>query len=814
MANYRIHQMNDRLRQAGERLAWYGGASPAGVSERDAQAPAPLRFVRLSGYRRTLTVQELFDRVRQSASLLLHRPAALLLLSGKNGLEVWYGLPWDAGEPLFLTSAIPDVRLSDQPLSPAGLARYGAHGGVLAGEFHAEAEGLDRLLTLLEGREFLLALFSSPVSAVETEEARRALEAELDRYQELERIQYSFGSGFGIRSQDRHFPGAGLLIDQLHKQKKLLDQAGAGCRASFLYAAPGREDAALVGSLLEGAFPAAEGGRAEAIALPFPLFAPEAGGFRLPRSPERPFFDRLAPYVSAGELGGCFCPPLHFHPGLSVLEPEEAGALHPFDRYAGYSGDGPYLELGKTPSGLPYRLSVDALSRHAFVCGRNRSGKSTTVQAILLSLPVPFLVLEMRKKEYRRLRGAIPALRVYSAGGDALPLRFNPLRPARGVRIGEHISGLMTAFTGAFDLEDPLTGAFTGLLEQTYRDFGWSLETAAPARLPAGRRYPTIRDLADRIGDYVKEHVLHGPEVRANIHGALDNRITQRLCTGLCGRIFSGGEEIAGALLSGPAVVELDDLQGEECSLVASLLLLSLNEVIRRREETGGLRNLLVIEEAHTVFRAPSAGVSRSAARVTEQFSDMLAELSAYGAGLLIADQRASVVHPSAIANTSVRIIHNQDEREDVDAVAGALHLQEYRRGLLAELRPGQAVVRVAGEHEISRIQVTDRALQAPLPFSEGCVFCGAKTCCRQQVESLLAGASGPECAFFSAGLFHPDPRRAEEAYRTLGQRFSLRGEALFCMAGALASRCGGRPLYEQRRALAALYALEKEEER
>ena len=242
---------------------------------------------------------------------------------------------------------------------------------------------------------------------------------------------------------------------------------------------------------------------------------------------------------------------------------------------------------------------------------------------------------------------------------------------------------------------------------------------------------------------------------------------------------------------------------------MTSLLLLSLNEVIRRREETGGLRNLLVIEEAHTVFRAPSAGMSRSAARVTEQFSDMLAELSAYGTGLLIADQRASVIHPSAIANTSVRIVHNQDEQEDVDAVAGALHLQEYRRGLLAELRPGQAVVRVAGEHEISRIQVTDRALKAPLPFSEGCVFCSAKDCCRRQTEALLSGVSQAECGFFCAGLFHPDPRRVEEAYRNLAQRFSLDGEALFCLAGALVSRCGGHPFYEQRRALAALHMLE-----
>ena len=805
MANYRIHQMNRRLGETLDRLAWFGGSAPSGIAALDAERPAPLRFIRLEGYRRSLTVQEVFDRVRQSAALFLRRPAALLIISGEKGMEIWYGLPWDAAEPLFLAAALPDLRVSEQPLSPRSLSGRWQAGGVLSGDFHAEPGGLDQLLTLLEGQEFLIALFSAPLAAAELEAARAELETEIARYQEVDHVQYSFGSGFGIRSQDRYFPDAALLLDQLRKKRDALTKAGACCRASLLYAAPDRENASILGSMLEGAFHPAEGERAEAVALSFPVFDPANGGFSLPRSPGRPFFDRLAPVFPIDELGGSFCPPLHYHPGFTVLEPEEAGAIHPFDRYAGSPAGGPAIELGDTAAGFTYRLPVSALARHTFVCGRTRYGKSTTVQAILLSLGLPFLVLETRKKEYRKLCGAIPSLRVYSAGGDALPLRFNPLRPERGVRIGEHISGLMTAFTGAFDLEDPLTGAFTGLLERTYRDFGWELETAAPARLPAGRRYPTVRDLADRIEIYVQEEVHHGPEVRSNIRGALDNRVSQRICSGLCGLVFSGEGSIAETLLSGPAVVELDDLQGEEKALVASLLLTSLNEAIRRREESHDLQNLLVIEEAHTVFRAPSAGVSRAAARVTEQFSDMLAEISAYGTGLLIADQRASAIHPAAIANTSVRIVHNQDEREDVDAIAGALHLQDYRRALLAELKPGQAVIRVAGEHEISRIQVTGRALRIPPPFSEGCAFCTAKTCRRQEAEALLAGISPAELEFFSAGLFHPDPHRAAEASENLARRFGVRGETRFCLQAAMISRCGGRPLYEQRRAIAAL---------
>lgn len=802
MANYRIHQMNERLSAAESRLAWYGGGERGEPAAADAQPLPAMRFIHVAGYRRSLSPEETFEQARKGAQLQLSRPGGMLLLSGEAGVSCWYGVPWDVGEPLLLTTALSEPQLTGRALSPRALGETARFGGVLSGPLKAEAGGLDRVLTALAGRRFFVGIFSLPLDRGEIEDCRRGLEEEISQYKAVEKTQLSFGSGFGIRRQERPLPQSVQLLELLRKRRADLEKLGGGCRGCLLYGGADRDTAALLGSLLEGAFQGEGEEGVEAVSLGFSPLDP-MGGLHMPRSEGRPFFDRLAWVFPREQLGALFCPPLHQHTSFVVLEPEEMGAVHPFDNPRRKSG--PVIELGRTGGGSLYQLPVAMLGRHTLVCGKTRSGKSTTVQAILLSLPVPFLVLETRKKEYRNLCGALQGLRVYSAGGDALPLAWNPLRPEPGVRIGEHISGLMTAFTGAFDLEDPLTGAFYGLLEETYRRFGWTLEMAAPSRLPAGRRYPTVRDLAAGIEDYVAAHVHHGPEVRSNIRGALDNRVAQRICGGLCGRIFSGEGSLAEELLAGPAVVELDDLQGEEKSLTASLLLLSLNESIRRRPESSDLQHLLVIEEAHTVFRAPSAGVSRAAARVTEQFSDMLAEISAYGVGLVIADQRVSALHPSAVANTAVRIIHNQDEREDVDAVAGALHLGESRRSLLAELGQGQAVVRISGEHQVSRIQVTDRALGIPAPFSEGCAFCRAKSCLKEETAARLTGLSREELAFYGAGLFHPDLRRASQAAWELGRRFFIEGPALFCTAAAVASRCTGYPLYERRRAVAAM---------
>lgn len=795
MANYRIQQMNRQLSEAASRMAWYGvGESRAAATE----ILPPMRFVHLNGYRRSLPKQETFELAKGGAMLQLSRPAGMLLISNQEGISCWYGVSWDA--PPAMASALTEARFSSKAFSPRALAEGARLGGVLAGPFRAEAGGLDRILELLAGRRFWVGVFSLPLDRGEVESCRRTLEEEISRYQAIEKIQYSFGSGFGIRHQERPLSQSVQLLELLRRRREALDGLEGGCRGWLLYGAADWDTRGLLGRLLEGAFQGKGEERVEAVPLDFSLLD---GGIRLPRSADSPFFDRLAWAFPREQLAALFCPPLSGYAGFTVLEPEEAGAVHPFDRPDRQAGSA--VQLGRSDDGSPCQLPVAALGRHTLVCGKTRSGKSTTVQGILLSLPVPFLVLETRKKEYRRLRGALPEMRVYSAGGDALPLCWNPLQPEPGVRIGEHIGGLMTAFTGAFDLEDPLTGAFYGLLEETYRRFGWTLEMPASNRPMSGRRYPTVQDLAMEVERYVDAHVHHGPEVRANIRGALENRVSQRICGGLCGQVFSGEGSLAAELLTGPAVVELDDLQGEERSLTASLLLLSLNESIRRRPESDQLQHLLVIEEAHTVFRAPSAGVSRAAARVTEQFSDMLAEISAYGVGLLIADQRVSALHPSAVANTSVRIIHNQDEREDVGAVAGALHLGEVRQSLLAELKQGQAVVKLSGEHSVARIWVDDRALRIPSPFSEGCAFCRARRCQREETASRLDSLSREEQGFYAAGLFHPDPRRAKEAARELGRRFAIQGEALFCMGAALASRCGGHPLFERRRAIAAL---------
>ena len=88
-------------------------------------------------------------------------------------------------------------------------------------------------------------------------------------------------------------------------------------------------------------------------------------------------------------------------------------------------------------------------------------------------------------------------------------------------------------------------------------------------------------------------------------------------------------------LMSGPAVVTLADLgDDEERSFLVLVLTMAVRAMARLRGAVGGVRHLLVLEEAHRVIPdiPPSAdSEATSAAKVSaDLLSGMLAEVRAY----------------------------------------------------------------------------------------------------------------------------------------------------------------------------------------
>ncbi|MFI1369214.1 ATP-binding protein [Streptomyces griseochromogenes] len=362
-------------------------------------------------------------------------------------------------------------------------------------------------------------------------------------------------------------------------------------------------------------------------------------------------------------------------------------------------------------------VSDRALNRHVFITGMTGYGKTTTAKNLLVEayteLGVPFLVIEPAKAEYRQL-AQHPALkgrlRVYGIGPDApLPLRLNPFAPVASVPLSRHIDLLKAVFNASFPMFAGMSYVLEDAMLEVYTERGWDLHTSAnellgarPSAPDVAALTPTIRELQDKIEE-VLERRAYGREVHQNLGAALRSRLGS-LVVGTKGMALDTRRSVpVEDLFARPALIELRNLgDDEEKSFVMALLLCRLYEYAESRAgaampEGEELRHLTLIEEAHRLLRAarpPSGAETPDAqAKAVAMFTDMLAEMRAYGEGFIVADQVPTKLAPEIVKNSNVKILHRLVAADDRAVVAATVNLTEQQSRHLATLPPGEAVV-------------------------------------------------------------------------------------------------------------------------
>jgi uncharacterized protein len=78
-------------------------------------------------------------------------------------------------------------------------------------------------------------------------------------------------------------------------------------------------------------------------------------------------------------------------------------------------------------------------------------------------------------------------------------------------------------------------------------------------------------------------------------------------------------------------------------------------------------------------------------------FADLLAEIRAYGEGLIIAEQIPAKLIPDVIKNTAVKVVHRLPAADDRDAVGATMNLTGPQSQYLVTLLPGEAAVHADG---------------------------------------------------------------------------------------------------------------------
>lgn len=393
----------------------------------------------------------------------------------------------------------------------------------------------------------------------------------------------------------------------------------------------------------------------------------------------------------------------------------------------------------------PLRVPAATLNRHTFICGATGSGKSQTARSMLESLwrqdSTPWLAVEPAKSEYARMGGRLGAEGrvVVIRPGDpaAVPASLNPLEPEPGYPLQSHADLVRALFLAAFEASEPFPQVLSQALTRCYTRAGWDLVTSEQLnplkpqyrvdeadRLVRGR-YPTLVDL-QATARAVVDDIGYGKEVASDVRGFVDVRIGS-LCYGTPGRFFQGGYPLdIAAMLRRNVVLELDPITSDQDkAFLMGAMLIRIVEHLRVKYRDGdatGLQHVLLIEEAHRLLKNVEDG---PAAAAVELFASLLAEVRAYGEGLIIVEQIPSKIISDVVKNTALKVMHRLPAKEDRDIVGASINLTEEQSEAVIAFPPGVAAVSLDGEDSPLRVRVPSRIeaaahLSLELPLVEG----------------------------------------------------------------------------------------------
>ena len=421
--------------------------------------------------------------------------------------------------------------------------------------------------------------------------------------------------------------------------------------------------------------------------------------------------------ATAGVLAALAGLPRREVPGVRVLDVGyfDVTAESPED---GGVGIGTILD-GKDRQVGELAVPLSTLNRHALITGATGSGKSQTVRHLLDQLThaeVPWLVVEPVKSEYVSMAGRLAATGsdltvINPADPAAIPLAVNPLAAEPGYPIQAHIDMVRALFLAAFDAREPFPQIMSQALQRVYESCGW--DPVSGAGQPGAAVPPAVPTLAQLQAAAIEviTDVGYGPELQADVRGFVDVRL-RSLRTGSAGRFFEGGHpaDIA-ELLRRNVVLAIEDVANDEDkAFLIGTLIIRIVEHLRLRARsmprTAGepdLRHVIVIEEAHRLLRADREGAS---AHAVELFASLLAEIRAYGEGLVIAEQIPAKLVADVVKNTALKVVHRLPSRDDRELVGATMNLDAEQSRQVVSFPPGVAAVFADGMDRPLRIRV------------------------------------------------------------------------------------------------------------
>ncbi len=330
------------------------------------------------------------------------------------------------------------------------------------------------------------------------------------------------------------------------------------------------------------------------------------------------------------------------------------------------------------------------LAKHMLVVGTPGSGKTTFSVSLLDRLwkehNIPFLVIEPAKNEYRALIKSIPDLQIFTPGKNFIsPFVFNPFVPPKNVKLETYKSTLKTAFEAGVSMSTPLDKIFEETINNCYSDFRW-LDTYT------SDDKGTVFNISDFVRCFQQtfDEIGYTGDAR-NIGRAGVVRLNSLV--NLFDNYFSIPIE---DLLKKPTVIELAAIENmDQKALIIALLLLSVLAYVNANYVgDGGLKNVILLEEAHVLLDADTnsgQGDANPSAVAQRLVKRMLAEIRSYGVGIIVADQSPRKVSTDVVALTDMKMVFRLVEGVDKQMIGDSMGMTDTQVQRLPKLKPGEA---------------------------------------------------------------------------------------------------------------------------
>lgn len=637
-----------------------------------------------------------------------------LIESDQNGFRMVYGCESRQGKKFAIKTGDTILKATTKDLSAVfdcGAYNHCYNGFVVnLGTKHTAK--YDAALKALQGQTFTICFFSVPIDSTDITQEVENLQEYLNRLNRLhqqQRIgQYNaFDINAPFAEVEQAKKAVGEALDLLNSQGKTIPR--------YLYAWVCAHDFQTYKEVVDKLKALCLSDQKSAKKPYLVGFGPQRNGLYEHKLPCQPLCNvihnsiwgnHFASVSTLEQTVSWFLPPLQEHDGYALYHQARPEPHDPFGRIRPVPAE-PHFILGYTleKRAIPYELQH--LKQHMLVSGMTASGKTNTAMHILQQAHdagLRFVVIEAEQKNYWKMISNIP-IRVYGGADQALPLYINPFVPENGTIIDNHIQTLIQAFASTFEQVDPLPQALHQLVYACYQKRGIPVTERANSKY----RYPVMQDMLDLVDEVLDTYT--DKETHDRVRDALTLRLKVLCSDNLMGQVVNGKKDISFAdLYSTSAIIELEDYNStSDKQFLALILAIRAYEFFKAspRGTDTPLTHLLLIEEAHHVLRKESND-DRQTVSVGKYFANMLADVRAYGAGMIVVDQHIEQLNSGALTNTGTKLIH-QTNGPGITVLRDQVlqpTLADLEIEMLGSFQTGEAILSVAGDAASYRIRI------------------------------------------------------------------------------------------------------------